>query len=255
MTDQSIFGNQSATTDAPQSLQGDTQQQQPSPSLPIPEEAADFIGEGKKYKDVTTALAALAPAQNHIKALEDEMAEIRAELAKRKSVEDAVGSLMDSTKEQQADTPATGLDESTVDKLIDERLKAKTLKETSEANEAKVVAALSSKFKDKAQEMYVAKAQELGMSITDLNTLVHKSPQAALNLFGITTTQTQSNASMSSSLNSVALDNDTNRVGKGYAYYKELRKTNPRMYTKLYPQMQAEALEAERKGIDYFKTI
>ena len=249
MTDQSIFNNQPATEGEQPRQQPET----PNTSVQIPEEAQALIGEGKKYKDYTTALAALAPAQNHIKALEDEMAELKAELEKRKSVSESVEQLMDSTKEQQADQPVPGLDESTVNKLVDERLTAKSLEETYKANETKVVTALADKFKDKAQEVYNSKAQELGMDVADLNALVRKSPQAALNLFGVTSSQAASPSSINQGVNTVALNDQTNTVGKGYKYYKELRKTNPRMYSKLYLQMQAEALKAESMGIDYFK--
>ena len=51
-----------------------------TPAISIPVEAANLIGEGKKYRTVEDALAALPHAQTHIATLEQENSEFKEKL-------------------------------------------------------------------------------------------------------------------------------------------------------------------------------
>src|SRR6056300_1950642 len=69
-----------------ESTNQETQQADTStPKFEIPTEAQDFVGEGKKYKSAEDALRSVPHAQEHIKTLEDEMAQLKEELTKRKT--------------------------------------------------------------------------------------------------------------------------------------------------------------------------
>lgn len=249
MTDQSLSFNTPAETPAP------TPAAPAAPQLTIPESASPYVGEGKKYADVTTALAALPHQQTHIQNLEDENAELRKEIETRSTVQDTVTQLME-TKTEVADTPTAGLDESTVSSLVDQRVKALNQEQTHEMNEAIVVKALADKFGEKAKEVYETRVQELNMQPGTLNTLSRTAPEAALQLLGLNSAvQSTTPMTLNGSVNSTALNDNTPTLdGRGYAYYKNLRKTSPRQYTKEYSQMQREAVAAERAGVDYFKT-
>ena len=52
------------------------------------------------------------------------------------------------------------------------------------ANGALVIESLSKKFGDKAEEMFICKAAELGMSITDFNGLAQTNPKLVMASFG-----------------------------------------------------------------------
>ena len=65
-------------------------QQQDTQTKPfeIPTEAQDLVGEGKKYSSAEEALRSVPHAQQHIKTLEEEMAELKEELSKRKTTQE-----------------------------------------------------------------------------------------------------------------------------------------------------------------------
>ena len=147
---------------------------------------ADLIGEGKKYATVDAALGSVAPAQDHISKLEEEMEVLKAELETRKTVEDTLNSLV-TTKDEGVTAPAA-LDEGTIEQLVANVLtKTETVK-TQEKNILTVDAKMKETFGDKATEALNKKAEELGVNSDFMMSLAAKSPVAFLNQFGIDNT-------------------------------------------------------------------
>lgn len=145
----------------------------------------------QKYKDVPTALEALRASQEFIPQLKDqtstlasEIETLKAELAKRQTVEETIASLNPQTPpavEPEAATPAAqGLTAEDVEALLNQRAAASTAKSNLET----VQNALKTRYGDKTNEAIEARATELGMSTKELGTLAGKSPGAALALFG-----------------------------------------------------------------------
>ncbi len=74
------------------------------PQFQIPTEAADFVGDGKKYNSVEDALKSVPHAQKHIQTLESELAAAREELAKRRTTEELLDEIKSGIQPQA--TPA-----------------------------------------------------------------------------------------------------------------------------------------------------
>lgn len=160
----------------------------PAPSTPpsppaLPDHLKELVGEGKKYATVDKALESIPHAQAHISKLEQEMAQLREKVAEAAAVDEVYKKLMDSMNKTGEATPPTvaGLDEASVLALL-ERREAEAV---AKANVSRVKDALVGKYGDKAEEVYKAKAQELGVTPQFLNEVVRKSPKAAEELFGI----------------------------------------------------------------------
>src|SRR5512139_770657 len=64
-----------------------------TPSSQLPQELAELVGDGKKYKSVDDALKSVPHAQKHIQTLEEENARIKAELDKRRTAEELLADI------------------------------------------------------------------------------------------------------------------------------------------------------------------
>lgn len=158
----------------------------PKPPV-LPDSLKDLVGEGKKYATVEKALESIPHKETHIDRIERENAELRQKMAEAVAAEEVYKKLTESFNPQGGVTPpASGLDEASIVSLLDKRLAEKEAERIATQNVNKVKEALVGKYGDKAQEMYEAKARELGVGVQFLNEVVRRSPKAAEELFGIT---------------------------------------------------------------------
>lgn len=176
-----------------------------APSTPsIPPELVEFVGVGKKYQTVEAALAAFAPAQNHIAKLEADYAALKAELEGRKTTQE----LLDEIKSgiPKGDTaPKQELNQDTLVKVVEQVLTQKESKKVAETNQSTVVNTFREIFGDKAEAQYNKVAEEAGLSIAALNQLARTSPQAVIRLAGINKTPVPQVGKIRSDVNPLAL--------------------------------------------------
>src|SRR5690606_29577106 len=180
-------------------FKGDDQSQQHNKEAPnSDDQLVTLLAEIKnergeqKYKTVQDAIVALKHAQEFIPQLKSEkdasaqqLEEMRQKLAEMESLKETVQKL--TQKQPEPQPKEEGLDDEKVQQLIDQRLTQRQQEQLFEHNISQVAKALSEKFgKDKAEEMFYGKAQELGLSKEDINGLAAKSPQAVLQMFGVT---------------------------------------------------------------------
>jgi hypothetical protein len=89
----------------------------------IPTEAQDLVGEGKKYASAEDALRSVPHAQKHIQTLEAEMAELKEELAKRKTTQELLDELKSETRQPvENTTQEAGLNEDAIMSLVNQTL-------------------------------------------------------------------------------------------------------------------------------------
>lgn len=136
-----------------------------------------------KYSDVESALGSIPHAQKHISTLEAENAKLQEELTKRAAAED----ILQKFQEQSQATPVVeSLDAGKIAAIVEQVVGNKEALALSQANQAKVVAALTDKFGDGAETKYKEVGAKYGLGVNTLNELAAKSPQAALALFDTT---------------------------------------------------------------------
>lgn len=193
MADQpSIFGNTPITDTNPNPAVSNTA------TTEVPNDVATILGSIKnergepKYKDLPTALQALQASQDYIPTLKtqyeaekSEAQRLREEVARLKTIEETVAAL---TQRQEASaTPApVGLDEGQIAELVNRTLSAKEAKAQADANVLSVVSSLQNAFGTDAEKKFNEKAQEMGMSVAEMNTLAARSPKAVLSMLGVT---------------------------------------------------------------------
>ena len=187
MTDQSdILGNEVATQ-----LATTTADQTAVNSNPYADKLSAIRNdEGlQKYASVDDALTSAVHAQEFIKTLKDEksnlteeLADYKAQLAKRLSVEDAVSEIA-STNAARV-TPGAGLSREEVFSLMEER-DGMTTRQSSRKSVVDTLVNHCGGDSSKAAVMIKNRLAELGMSKDHLATLSETAPSAVFELFGI----------------------------------------------------------------------
>ncbi len=195
MSDQSIFGNQPNSQETPAtSNNADGNNGVPSQnSQPF----ADLLGSIKnengqpKYGNTEEALKALKHSQDFIpqlkqenQTLKSELESLRAQVEKLKGVEEVVERLT-SQQNTSASTNAPVLDENAIAELVQRTLSKREVEAIQKANVTNVVQTLQANLGAEAEKSFYTKAQELGMSVQQMNALAATSPKAVLNLFGL----------------------------------------------------------------------
>lgn len=183
MSDQSLF-------QAPQ--EGGTPQT-PASTDPF----ADLLSSVKnergeqKYKDIPSAFEGLRNAQEFIPQLKQqldsykaEIENLKAELNKRAGIEDVLSKL---TASQNQSQPAAGVDQEQVLALVrqavENTLTVRESEATKNANITTVVSTIKEKYGDKSEEVFYAKASQLGLSRDEMNRLAAQNPKVVLQLF------------------------------------------------------------------------
>lgn len=189
--DTSIFGNQNS-----QETPAQTNTSGVSPTQPNDELATLLVsiknerGE-QKYRTVQDALKALGHSQEYIPELsqklkqqEQELAEARAAAAKVAELERVVQSLTEA--KPHTETPSqSGLSEEQVAAQVVRILSEQGKKKVAEDNVATVVNTVKKVYGDKAESVFYGRAQELGMTVDQFNSLAASTPKAVLKLLGL----------------------------------------------------------------------
>lgn len=165
----------------------------------------------QKYATIEDALTGLAHAQTYIPEVKSQLTQkdvelnaLREELAKRQSVEEVIASLTPTQPVEPVveptSQPSQGLNQQDVLQLVQATLEKQKAQDVSNSNISKVRSALVSKYGEKAQEVAVARASELGMSMESLSALSASSPDAVLALLGATMTSAPTGAPIRSTV-------------------------------------------------------
>ena len=138
----------------------------------------------QKYADVQTALNSIPHAQSHISEQAERIKQLEAELEQRKGME-AVLEQLQSQQQPQVEQPSnnTGIDATTIEQLLDQRLQQREVAQVQQANAQQVLNKLKEQFGDNAEQQFNAKAVELGMTPVQLSDLARQTPAAALAFF------------------------------------------------------------------------
>lgn len=153
----------------------------------IPDSVKDLVGPGKKYPDLVKALEALPHAQSHIQRLEEENKQFRERGSQGVDMDQLYATVQELLEKERKTHGSAPLDSGSIESLLDRKLEEKEAKKVADANASSVREALVKKYgdKQKAQEIWDAKAKELGVSGSFLTDVAKKSSAAALQLFGL----------------------------------------------------------------------
>lgn len=206
MSDENIF-NDDGTTKPPV---GEVQ----PPTVILPDNVKELVGPGKKYATVEKALEALVHSQNHISTLEQEQRLLREKAEKALTTEQVYETMQELLRKERETLAPVSLDEATLSGVLDRKLEERDTAKVQKANVDAVTSALKEKYGDKAQEVYDAKAKELGVGVGFLNSVSKQSAQAALELFGLKPKAPSGPAHVRGSINTEGFNNVQRAVDK-----------------------------------------
>lgn len=174
------------------------------PSPVVPTELQELVGQGKKYATLDDAIKSVPHAQTHIARLEQEAAQLREELQKRKAAEDLLADIKAGITQQGETTPKVDLSQETVSNIVKNVLKQEQESNIQAQNAKSVMTAFETAFgdKQKAEQEYIKIAEKNNLPVQMLNQLAMTSPEAVLNLAGLKKT-TQPVGKVSSDVNTI----------------------------------------------------
>lgn len=169
----------------------------PAQTDPLADKLAAIKNENgeQKYKDVQTALDALAASQQFIETLkgekhqvDEELKTFKEKLGQTESVEDLIKRLAPNAA--QTKTPATTegdkvISEADIMSTVAKVLETRESQRSQEANLNSVVETLSSKFGDQAGAVIKQRATELGTTTDALKEMAKTNPKIVLELLGV----------------------------------------------------------------------
>lgn len=145
--------------------------------------------EGKpKYSTVEDALKGASHAQVHIANLEQELAALKANGDNSRKIDDVINALQSQSQETpNSDDGQLQLSATDIQNLVKNAVKDINSQTTKEQNIKEVTGKFRELYGDKASETLYSKAEDLGMSKEDINSLIAKNPTAAFRVLGVDT--------------------------------------------------------------------
>lgn len=209
-----------------------------------------LVGEGKKYQTVEDLAKAVEFGQQHIAQIEAENAQYRA------NIQDQIELQRQRPNAEPPAKPEQRVDEVDLQTRIREALEQTDREKRVASNVNAVSERLVELYGDakKANEVVAAKAAELGVSIQFLMDSAAQSPKAFYAQIGLTDTPRNA-PPLNGKVNPEALAhlNTSRTAGPGtYAFYEEMRQTNPKLYNSPRVQLQMHK-EAMEKGEAFFQ--
>lgn len=224
------------------------------PTPPTP--ADQLIGEGKRYASVDVLAASKIEADRTIEQRNTELAELRAALAIEQAKREVLESLRQNPPAHQAE-PAKAATAPVEEVDWSARIREEMARTRSEEKVQGNVETVGSKLieiygtQEKASEVVRQKAQELGVSVEFLQSVAAQSPKAFFTTVGIDQPALNAPSATHGNVNTAALGSSQVGVKQGsYAYYENIRKTNPTLYFS--PKVQNELHAQARKLGDAF---
>lgn len=168
-----------------------------------------------KYSTVNDALHALKSAQSHIKTLENENSDYKTKVTGESNMQTILDALKSNKDELASQTSEPQIGVQDIEGTTLEVIQKYEAQKAANRNQQEVSSMLVKRFGDKAKDMYVKKANDLGLSATDLDNLSARSPNAVLEFFKESSTPAF-NKNVEGSVNTSALGLTPNTAPKQF---------------------------------------
>ncbi len=209
-----------------------------------------LVGDGKKFKDVKELAKGKAEADRYIELLKSRLDEAQKEVNTRTSLDSFLKEIKNKdtnpppVSPPQVVDPKPGLDDSELEKKLEELIARREATRSTQTNLEKVQSVLSEQFGADAKVVINKKAKELGMSLSELESLAAKSPSAFYRLVDV---QEQPRGQVGFSAPRSQINSQTQQVHgiKNKAYFDKLKQTDPKKYNN--PQTTVEMIKAMKE--------
>lgn len=216
---------------------------------PTKDYSQELVGEGKKFADPAALARSKVEGDLHIRNLETEMAELRADLGRRTSVEEAIKKLQpnntqNSSQPNEVQPSASGsetgvaIKQEDISKLVQNELAKQSSERTAQDNVELIKAKLTEVWGADYVQKLKAKAVELGVSEENITGMAKTMPRALLQMVGANEVQKQNTEGSSlftpsqNGINTAALQSRSSNTPEQekYSYWSKVRKENPTFY-------------------------
>lgn len=199
----------------------------------------ELVGEGRKFKSVEDLARGKAESDRYIEQLRARAEELEAELKTRTSLESFKTELeeirrnVQPQKEPEIVTPdsTTVLDEARLEELVHSLLQKKEAERSQETNRQKIARVLEENFGGNAKAVLNAKAKELNISLSELESLAIKTPSVFFTVVGAQEGAVRPNKTGQVPSGNFVMNAQGYQEGaRGRSYYERLKRENPTLY-------------------------
>lgn len=211
-----------------------------------------LVGEGKKFTSVEALAQGKTEADNFIIKLQEEQAELRVELDKRLSAQEALAEIQKKTETSNENTSQQS--EADVSDLVRKTVLELSAEEQAKKNVFEADAVLAEKYGDKRGDVVKQKALELGVEVSFLEEAAAKSPSAFLGMIGesVPAKLPQANVSQGSVNTDALAQINTGVKEDTYQFFNELRRRDPKAYFK--PETQNKMLKLAVSNPNFYNS-
>lgn len=198
----------------------------------------ELVGEGKKYRDVPALSRKALYSDQHIARLETEQAALRKELDTRIKYEEFLDKINSSIpldpnpNNQQGEPPldVSAMKPQEIERLVDQRLDSKRQEEQVKQNLNSVIQELQKAYGPNYAQQLTRHTSELGMTQDQMHAIAASNPRVVFRLLGIAGESPQPKTNLFEAPPRTQMSTLPQTKGKGYSYYEEIRKKDPREY-------------------------
>lgn len=213
---------------------------------------------GEAFKDPQILAKSKLEADNFIKELQTQLADLRSELAKEEASRKLLAELESRRQAPNANSlPKDGetkpsdtkpeLSEDVIKRLVEETLNKREQTNTAAQNTKIVQEQLEQKYGTEAKAHVEKKAKELGMSLERLSALASESPTAFMTLIG--EPKPEYKPPVQGTINTAA-GTYSNPAERNWQWYQELRRKDKQLYFS--PKMQQQMIQDKQRLGDRF---
>lgn len=244
VTPDSVFdqSSENQTTTKTETTQQTTETKEEGTKLP--NSVLEYVGEGKKYKDLEALVAAMQAKEEFIETLKSENKELRSTNTKE-SAEETFKKLTSNNTNKESTNSQLSKDE--IAKLVKEVITQDEQDRTSQSNintvESKLV---ELKGAEGAVKFLKDKSVELGLSVEYIRSIASKSPTAFYDLVKLDNNTKPQSTGIEKSTTSIDPAKAGNFKEGTKEYFDNIRRTNRSLYNS--PKFQQELMKAAVNG-------
>lgn len=214
-----------------------------------------IVGQDKKFKDIEALAKGKIESDRYIKDLENQLQEMRSDLDKEGKIDELMA-LVRSQRNQSANSSgeesgteetgspgntSTDMTEERLMELIETKVSEREKSSRQQKNLTEVTSALKKSLGDKANTFVTERANELGMSLKEIENLAKENPKALFQLLGLNNKTSEKAYFVGGGRSSETSSTTSNGETRNFQYYQELRRKNKKAYYE--PSVQRQMLK------------
>ncbi len=183
MSDQDLFNNDD-TKDPSSETQNENKDEQSSDYNQMLSLIVNQDGK-QKYNSVEEVIKGTIHAQAHISNLEKELSTMKETQKESSKIEDVISAIKQENSSDNGDKKGESISPTAIQDIVNKTIRDINSESVREENVTTVISKFKDLYGDKASETLYGKANDLGLSKEDINSLIEKNPNAVFRMLGV----------------------------------------------------------------------